>query len=251
MFGINPYTYDFGDIYRAMPRREREYFNAFVDARTEVERKRILEMVPNNMKALYIARWRLGFADEIEKAKKAGALSNSALAEADIYMKDLRKEKAAEGFPQSKELWTEYLATRLPQEGYGDWYRRTKLLTEMPNIPGPDWVGWHPSVDLEDIKLKLVENMGADMHEYDLWPSRAHAMQNKPYINDEAIRPIMGTRQSAIELRGNLNRLLTDNNINGDVFVRNMPTMIPTQPRVNFNLQQDPDHVKMLQGVYS
>lgn len=249
LFGLNPYTDEFGDINKSMPRRERAYFNSFTNARTEQERSRILEMVPDNMKALYIARWRMGFASEIEKANQVNELTSSALAEADIFMGDLQKEKAAEGLPQSKKLWAEFLATRQSNENYGDWYRRTKLLSQMPGIPGPDWVGWHPSVDIDDIKIKLIENMGADMHEYDLWPSRAHSIQNKPYINDEAIQPFLHMNQSSLEIRGNLERLLNDNNINGDVFIRHTASLYGQPPKVNFTLEQDIDYAKMFQGV--
>jgi len=99
-------------------------------------------------------------------------------------------EARAEGMPKTKELWAEYIATRLPSEGYGDWYRRTKLLVGTP-LPGPDWVGWHPQVDLEDIKLKVIQNLGEDMHDYDLWPERARRLLNKPFINAKTIKPIL------------------------------------------------------------
>jgi len=49
------------------------------------------------------------------------------------------------------QLFAEYLKTRLDGESYPDWYRRTKILANMTSLPGADWIGWNPSVDLEDI----------------------------------------------------------------------------------------------------
>ena len=188
LFGLNPFTYNYSHIFRALPRNERDYFNAFSAADTMEERAKILEMVPDNEKGLYVARWKLQFKEDVEKARKAGLLTEEQESEAEVIMQQIDSEAKSEGMPTSKELFAEYLATKMPGENYGDWYRRTKLLPDVP-LPGPDWVGWHPSVDLEDVKLKLVQSMGEDMHEYDLWPSRAQALMNKPYINQSAIAP--------------------------------------------------------------
>ena len=47
--------------------------------------------------------------------------------------------------------------------------------------------GWHPHVDLEDIKLKIVQNLGEDMHDYNLWQSRERELVRKPYITDQPL----------------------------------------------------------------
>ena len=61
LFGLNPFTYNFSHIFRALPRRDRDYFNSFSAADTVEERAKILNMVPDNEKALYVARWKLQF----------------------------------------------------------------------------------------------------------------------------------------------------------------------------------------------
>lgn len=222
LFGINPYTRNFSNLFRSMSRRERDYFNAFSSVKTEEERQRILEMVPNNMQGIYHARWRLALADDIKQAKKQGVLTGNQLEEAEEMLSNIYDEARAEGFPNTQELWAEYVATRLPGESYGDWYRRTKLLPQMETLPGPDWVGWHPSVDLEDVKLKVVDAMGEDMHDYDLWPSRNARLQNKAYINTEAIEAVMDPPQlSSNEMRDRVQEVLFANGIrNAEVFLR-------------------------------
>lgn len=222
LFGTNPYTPNLSSLFRSMPRRERDYFNAFSSVKTEEERNRILEMVPGNMKGIYEARWRLALADDIKLAKKGNYLSGKQLEEADVLLNEIYDDAKAEGMPKTTQLWAQYLSERTPGESYGDWYRRTQLLPEMGYLPGPDWVGWHPSVDLEDVKLQVVENMGEDMHDYDLWPSRQARMQNKAYINTQAAEEILDPGElSGSEMYSRVQDLLYANQIyNADVFVR-------------------------------
>lgn len=223
LFGVDPYTRNFTSIFRALPRRDRDYFNAFSEAETEDERKRIMEMVPENERALYVARWKMMFANEVRAAKKAGVLSERQVEEADNQLARIYDEADREGFPTSKDLMAEYLETRYPGESYADWYRRVKLLGGLESIPGPDWVGWHPSVDLEDIKLKMVMNLGEDMHDYDLWPTRAQTLINKPYINDEAVRELTDPEElSRSEIHDRINKLLQVDRMSASVFSRSV-----------------------------
>lgn len=249
LFGINPYTRNYTSIFRALPRRDRDYFNSFADASSPEERARILELVPENEKGLYIARWKLAFADEVKKAKKAGVLSEDALKEADDILDRVYADAKTEGFPTSQELFAEYVATRMPGENYGDWYRRTRLLTRVQNVPGPDWVGWHPSVDLEDIKLSVVQTLGEDMHDYDLWQDQARSLVNKPYINDQAIKEILEPEQlTPDQIRGRINDLLTASNVRGDVFIRE--TYGPDNGSVDVDIEQEADEKDELRRAF-
>ena len=238
MFGLNPYTFNYRSVFRALPRRERDYFNSFTAADTVEERTKILQLVPDNQKALYVARWKMQFADEVKAAQKANLLSGAQLEEAEQVIEQVHVNAESEGFPTSEELFAEYAATKLEGETYGDWYRRTKLLSGVP-LPGLDWVGWHPSVDLEDIKLKVVQNLGEDMHEYDLWASRAQDMQNKTYINNDAVQAVMEPEQlDDNEIQSRLEQLFNIRGISGNVFTRNTMSGRST---LNIDIQQDVD----------
>jgi hypothetical protein len=213
LFGINPYTYNFSHIFRALPRRDRDYFNAFVEADME-ERVQILKMVPENESALLMARWRLKDANDLKKAIKKGLLSEEQVARAEEVQEQLYRERDTEGFPRTEELWAEYISTRLAGESYADWYRRVKLLAvklEGRPLPGPDWVGWHPAVDLEDVKLKIVMNEGRNMYDYDLWPDRLRAVARRPMM-EEAAEALEGTMDSE-SLRARITDVLSANNI--------------------------------------
>ena len=50
------------------------------------------------------------------------------------------------------------------------------------HLPGQDWLGWHPDVDIRDVQLKVVKNEGMDIHNFDLWESQERAMARKPYV---------------------------------------------------------------------
>lgn len=54
------------------------------------------------------------------------------------------------------------------------------------NMPGLFWGGWNPSVDLEDVKMKVIENEGMLLSDFGIYESRKDepAYQNAPSINN-------------------------------------------------------------------
>lgn len=205
LFGINPFTRNYKHLMRALPARERDYFSSFEKADTVEDRKKILQMVPENEKALYLARWKLLTADKIRKGLKKGILNEEETLKAKQEVSNFYDEANTEGLPRNKQLMQEYVSTRLRGENYSDWYRRTKILSKMA-LPKADWVGFHPSVDLEDIKLKVVQTRAEDMHDYNLWESRSRDLPNKDYIDDNAIAPItQADNLTASEKRSRIN----------------------------------------------
>ena len=213
LFGMNPYTQNYTQIFRALPKLDRDYFKEFTNADME-ERSEIMKLVPENEKAMYLARWELKDAADMKKAIKKGLLSEEQVTQAKELEKQLYEEKVNEGFPKSQELWVEYLSTREQGESYPDWYRRTKLLPEKLQgraIPGPDWVGFH-GADLEDIKLKVVEKIGGSLPEYDLWANREKAVARRPYV-EEAAEELYSQVEDPQEVRKRINNILSINGI--------------------------------------
>lgn len=190
-FGVNPYTFNFTHIYRSMPRRERDYFKSFADETDPARRARILNIVPEAQRPLYIARWSALRADQLREQIKGDKLAGDELDKATNELTMIQEDMHNEGMPTSDNLREEYWKTRMQGESYADWYRRTYLLQEEfqgERLPGPNWVGWHPGVDLNSIKLKMVENLGRDIHDFDLWPSDQQAIARQPFINMEAVQ---------------------------------------------------------------
>jgi hypothetical protein len=190
LFGMNPYTANDISVMRALPRRDKDYYDAFSNASSPEERERILEMVPRNQRNLYLARWKLKYVEDLKNARDQEMLFGLTLEKASDEINAVYQEARSEGFPSSPEMYKAFMESKHPGENYPDWYRRTQILSDMP-LPGADWIGWHPSVDLEDVKLKTVLDLGEDMHDFNLWPSRLNRLASKPYINDDAVSPIL------------------------------------------------------------
>lgn len=238
LFGVNPFTFNFAHIFRSLPRRDRDYFNEFIAA-DMTERKEIMQMIPENEKALLMARWRLKDASDANTAISKGLVTEEEEKGINSMLEGLFKDKETEGYPKSKELWTEYIATRQSGESYPDWYRRSKLLQERlqgRGLPGPDWIGFSPAIELEDIKLKIVQNEGKNMFDYDMWPDQARNIARRPAIAEAAEQLQESSGQvSEAELKSQINAILAQNNVRGaSVFIR--PSV---KNSMTLNLEQD------------
>ena len=242
LVGINPYTQNYSSIYRSLPRRERDYFKEFVKA-DATERTEILKLIPENEKALYMARWQATDAQGMKKAIEKGLLSEEETAAARQEISQLYDNMKTEGFPKSKDLWAEYLATRLQGESYPDWYRRTKMIPESHkgmNIPGPFWAGWHPQVQLDDIKLKVVQELGESHFDYDLWPDRARSAAGKPYLDEAAQELMTPPSGGANETRDAIERLLVSSGIR-DYDITVIPSSLGSKNQVDLDVTESRD----------
>jgi hypothetical protein len=248
MFGINPYTYNYRDLLKALPAKERDYFLAFQKAETEEERKRILEIVPENEKDLLVARWKMLAAEKIKKAVKSKSLSDNQIQEAEQEVGQIYQQSSTEGMPTSKELFAEFSKTRTQGENYADWYRRQYLLPNEGAIPGPDWVGWLGSVSLDDIRLKVTQTIAAEIHSQNLWESEEKTLPYKPYINEEAINPIVHPQiVDKNELRSQLNDILAIKKVRGDVFITNSDT---NETNVDISVDNTPQLLQQLGNLF-
>jgi hypothetical protein len=183
--GVDPYGSQ-SYIYSAMPSLDRDYYEEFKNAQSQEERAVIMEMIAPAQRKLYMAQWRNQQAQSL-KAKMSMGLADSS---AETTLEALNSRRAIEGRDITPQLWGQYQEEAEADETYADWSRRQEVSQyfkkEAP-LPGPNWVGWHPHVDLEDVKLKIVDNLGEDIHDYNLWDSRRRELVRKPYITDEPL----------------------------------------------------------------
>lgn len=236
LFGINPYTYNYSNLFRSLPRRERDYFNEFVKADLN-ERERLRAVLPDNEQRLYEARWQLEDVANAKKAMKKGLLTDKQTEEAKAMIDSMYAQKRTEGMPADKQLWVEYLSTRLEGESYADWYRRVYLLAEELEgrpLPGPDWIGWHPMVDMDDIKLKVIQGRKENPIDYDIWPDQERLLARRPEVarGAEALQGTMSTQ----DVRKMVTDVLTNHNLGGSSV-----SISPTHGgnRVTLNITQD------------
>jgi hypothetical protein len=240
LVGMNPYTHQYSYIYRSLPRRDRDYFQSFSAVEDPEQQQKILSMVPENERHLYISRWKMNKSLELQKEKKR---DGSIPASAEAFLQSVYNEQRTGGVPRTQELYNDYLGTRLDHESYGDWYRRTKVLPNVLHghpLPGPDWVGWHPSVDLDDIKLKLVQNLGADMHDYDLWQTDQQNVARRPFINDQAMEEVDPRGyMNENEIRSRLSEILSGFQVDEHQISVSMYPSRSTEYNVDIDMQHD------------
>lgn len=191
LIGVNPYSKNRRSLFRALPKAERDYFNAFSAASNQGDREQILGMVPENERRIYKAQWEMQYANEISSQLESGDIPENLRAEAQSELGRLYQTAEAEGFPVNQSFREQYEDQRVGDQTYGDWFRNSILLNDSGgSLPGADWVGWHPAVDLDDIKLKVVQNAGMDIHDFDLWESDARAATHREYLNDAADKAV-------------------------------------------------------------
>ena len=106
------------------------------------DRNRILEMMPEDQAQLYTSIW-----NRID-TKQNASLYNSSQAQ---YNEQELLNKSME------------------------------LQGEM-ELPPVDWVGWHKDVDIEDIKLKYINSLGEDIHDYNKFENSLRRLDRRSYL---------------------------------------------------------------------
>ena len=147
--GINPQGSAMG-IYQSLPDGEKEFFDSFSMA-TGSDRDKILSMVPEDQRGLY----------------------------QNIYERVDRGDTSL--YPGgSQEVDEQYLNQRFYEL---DEYFQGKAL------PDQDWIGWHEEVDMDDVKVRYVENLGMDLYDVDMYNSKLRAQKRRGYLegSEEAL----------------------------------------------------------------
>lgn len=172
-------------IMRALPRRERDFYNEFVNAKSEKERAQILELIPENEKRIYTSQW-MRQKEQAARAKQSAKLNTE---EDDKNIALTSKMRKSEGFEYSEDMEAQWLKETGGKIPFDEWIREKKAAEYFStrSLPGAEWIGWNPAVDLDDIKMVTVEMAGLDHHDFDLWGQRKRALARKPYINTDTI----------------------------------------------------------------
>lgn len=141
--GVNP-NGDALSIYLSLPNEDKRFFDTFSKAQGS-ERERILEMVPEDQKNLYRAVW-----SRIDSGEDLSLYSGS-----------------------KAQIDTDYMNQK---------FHELRSYFNENQLPPADWIGWHKDVDIEDVKVKYVQNLGGEIHDYDMWESQMRSMSRKPYL---------------------------------------------------------------------
>lgn len=106
---------------------------------------------------------------------------------------------------------------RALQSAYGRVVDPKKDITEYFQehyLPGSDWAGWNPEVDLEDVKIKMVKHEGMDASEFDIWSDdeeRAKHLQIPlPKLNYSERAGIVREKLRSVLMNAGLDEVMVD-----------------------------------------
>lgn len=210
MYGADPYR-GYSDIFRALPGTERDFYREFVNETDPDNQSRILELAPEAMKRIYIAQWQNKRIKSLGNKAEAGIADASEKAE----LKNLYKLRESEGFVKNHELEHQYKQeTQGSDLSYADWVRLKELKEYFKafKLPKANFVGYDPRVDLEDVKLKVAQNEGLDVHDLGLWDQQAESVKRKPYVDGGAslLSDWHETPQTESEFEADVRRMIRE-----------------------------------------
>ena len=202
MFGADPYA-NLETVEKVLPSEERPFFEEFLSAKTPEEKGRILELVPEYTKKFYTAQWQKQLYASL--AAK-GDLSSDELQAA----KQIESARAVEGEATDGGTWSEYKAKvrmgSVRKNTFPDYIRAKRLQNYFEEdapygAPGADWIGYAPGVDMDMVKLKVVQNEGRDFHDFSLWENDVQDSQRMPYLDPAATQLMSssGTRENLVK----------------------------------------------------
>lgn len=204
------------DVEKVFPKRERMYFRAFKESALEDQLK-MLEYVPEYQRPIYEAA--LENTNQTDYNDKQGVLL-----------------KYSEGDQEFGEYLSQ-LQSGGRQKSYARFAadaRATKILMDS-GIPDNQWEGWSPHISLQDVKMKVVQQESKNIHDFNLWESRALALKRKPYITDEvAQKALVGGNYDYH--KSNLIHMLSQANLPPQNLVVGNPR---TRGQINIDVQYD------------
>jgi hypothetical protein len=180
-------------IASTLPDREATYFKRFLTETDPDKRQEILDVVSPEMARALSAQW---------------AIQDARIAQAEGTRVPETGEGGRPFSPAGLEDYKE-AETRL---GYGD-YMRSKDVAEFFyrsgfSLPGTDSSIWDDVFDYDDVKLKILQYEGYDMHDFNIFEDRAALLWRKPWL-DGAVRELTSGNDRSVEnLRRSVEQLM-------------------------------------------
>jgi len=170
-------------MYLSLPTADKRFFDAFAHAEGS-DREKILELIPEDQHHLYMNVW-----SRLDEGEDLSLLASS---------KSIINE--------------EYMYERLSE------VREDMKLGPMPKA---DWIGWHKDVDVNDIKIKYIDSLGEEIHDYDTWRSQVRSVSRKPYLEGSELFMYNGFGPSRRSLRNSIIRNSAPGELNSSGYLFN------------------------------
>lgn len=177
MVGANPFDKNPRDEMMAMPKGERAYFDLFASEPDPEVRGKILKYIPQAAKRIYKSVW----------LKKMAEASNDE--DLQIEYNKMRESEGYELSEDEEELYQDQTGGRVSK---AEWARAQYVANFMKNnpVPGLDWAGWAPNVDIENVQLLSIKDQGEQIQDYGFFDQKAReaafdeaAYRSALYIN--------------------------------------------------------------------
>jgi len=196
LFGADPFKRP-GAVMSAMPRSTRDFFQAFSEAKTEEDRERILSLVSQQEKRIYLAQW----MSQQQVALEAKRRARIATRQEAVTLNKILMARQAGGYGFSESDLEQWRSETGEEVSFDDWLREKKAQEyfDTHSLPGADWIGWHSSCDLEDVQARYLQHEGMDHHDFDIWGDRMRSLARKPYVSTEVIGRLTPTERLSQE----------------------------------------------------
>jgi len=236
-FGVDSYG-PIDTIYGSVPSREREYLAAFTGETNVEKRQAIRELVPESMQRIYNSQWERN--DALAPMEGTGASDLEAMAR-------LNEIRGFQGFDTSTGI-VAMAKSAVESEVTGKRPDiRNAIRQEVlagyfadKNLPPPNYIGFSPSVNLDDIKLKMIDNMGENIHDYNMWETQQREVWRKPYVESAAneVEAWNSSQNNRLGVRQQIKHMLSSYGTrNVEVYVDDLPGGWRNQ--VSTDLEQD------------
>lgn len=154
--------------------REAMFAMGFANELNPSRQEAIIEALPDFKEKLMRDFYLNQDREAISRAASAGPMSQVGM----DYLVELNATKRNQGYdPDMPAAQVE----NMREEELSQYFKHRTL-------PKVDWIGFNPAVDLEDVKLKYIENEGMDYHDFGIYPSRASYLPRKPYLDEASVQ---------------------------------------------------------------
>ena len=152
------------------------------------EQNKILSVLPEHKRRIMAGKYGQQDQAAINRMLQASPISEAGM----DYLDKLNNLQRSDGYLMEGSSAQAYNMQKQENEEYSD-FRRRKELEEYygkNNRPKADWAGFNPNVDLEDVKLRYLQNEGLDYHNFSIFESRNEYLHRKPYITSHDITQV-------------------------------------------------------------
>lgn len=219
-----------GFVSTTLPRREKIYFQAFLQETDPEKRQQILQSVSPELARALTAQW---VKTDAMLARAAGK-EVPPIEEGGV----LYTEKGLKQYEQAKTdlSYSDYMRSRSIAETFG------KLGF---NLPGPASPLWSAGLDYEDVKLKVVQNEGYDYHDFNVYDDRASLLWRKPYV-DGAVRELTSSGSSNTEnIRQTVERIILEGKDKNPSVISSGQSSRTSSSSINITVDEDGDKAIM------